>query len=432
MKKVYIPMGVDIIHHGHINIIREGAKLGQVIIGLQTDEIIASYKRFPLLDYEQRKTILSNITGVSEIVEQKSIYGLENIRDIQPDYYVHGDDWKDEKHGQVRQEVLDALREFGGELVEVPYTKGISVEMLDEKLTEIGTTPSIRRWKLRKLLETKPLLRFMEAHDGLSGLIAEKVKYEDENGIRRFDGFWSSSLCDSTVMGKPDIELVDLSTRIHRINEIMEVTTKPIIFDGDTGGKVEHFIYTVKTLERLGVSAIIIEDKIGLKKNSLFGTEVEQQQDSIEHFSEKIRAGKKAQVTNDFMIIARVESLILKQGLEDALKRAKAYIEAGADGIMIHSKEKDPKEILDFCREYQAFEHRKPLVAVPSSYSIITEKELAAAGVNIVIYANHLIRAAYPAMMKTALSILEHGRCHEVSQEILSIKEILTLIPGGK
>lgn len=306
------------------------------------------------------------------------------------------------------------------------------MEELDEKLNEIGTTPQARRWRLRQLLKTKPLLRFMEAHDGLSGLIVEKTTLEDEHGFLRFDGIWSSSLCDSTIMGKPDIELVDLTTRIQRVNEIMEVTTKPIIFDGDTGGKLEHFSYTVRTLERMGVSAVIIEDKVGLKKNSLFGTEVEQHQDSIENFSKKIREGKQAQVTDDFQIIARIESLILKKGKEDAIERAKAYIKAGADGIMIHSKEKTPDEIIEFCRLYRDIPKRVPLVAVPSSYSQITEEELTSLGVNIVIYANHLIRAAYPAMVKTAKSILKNKRCYEASQDILSINDILTLIPGGK
>ncbi|MBO7719334.1 MAG: phosphoenolpyruvate mutase, partial [Methanosphaera sp.] len=240
---------------------------------------------------------------------------------------------------------------------------------------------------------------------------------------------WVSSLCDSTDRGKPDIELVDMTSRLRTINDIMEVTTKPIILDGDTGGEIEHFVFNVKTLERIGVSAVIIEDKIGLKKNSLFGTEVEQTQDTIEHFSLKISSAKKALTTDEFMIIARIESLILKQGMDDAIARAKAYVEAGADGIMIHSREKEPDEIFEFCEKFREFAPDLPLVVVPTSFNTVYEDEFARRGVNIVIYANHLIRSAYPAMMETAETILENNRCHEVDEKCLSIKKILTLIP---
>ncbi len=432
MKTVYIAMSADIIHHGHINIIKEGRKLGNVIVGILTDEVIASYKRFPLLNFEQRKEIISNIAGVSKVIKQDTLDYTPNLLAIRPDYVVHGDDWREGPQKHIRKKVIETLKEWGGELVEIPYTEGVSISLLDEKLQEIGTTPYIRRGKLRKLLSLKPMVRILEAHNGLTGLIVEKTRVSSGDKIKSFDGIWISSLCDSTAKGKPDIELVDLTSRLNTVNEILEVTTKPIILDGDTGGKIEHFIYTVRSLERLGVSAIIVEDKVGLKKNSLFGTDVEQTQDSIENFQAKIRAGKKAQVTDDFMIIARIESLILKAGLDDAIKRAKAYIEAGADGIMIHSKEKKPDEILAFCREYNKFENRVPLVAVPTSYNSIKEDELAAAGVNMVIYANHLIRSAYPAMVKTAESILLNERSLEAEEYTMPIKEILTLIPGGK
>ena len=432
MKTVYIAMSADIIHHGHINIIKEGNKLGNVIVGVLTDDVIASYKRFPLLNFEQRKEIISNISGVSQVVKQDTLDYTQNLLAIKPDYVIHGDDWREGPQKHIRENVIETLKEWDGELIEVPYTEGVSISLLDEQLKEIGTTPYIRRGQLRKMLSIKPMLRVLEAHNGLTGLIVEKTKVNSGDKVKSFDGIWISSLCDSTAKGKPDIELVDLTSRLDTVNEILEVTTKPIILDGDTGGKIEHFVYTVRSLERLGVSAIIIEDKIGLKKNSLFGTDVEQLQDSIEHFQAKIKAGKRAQVTDDFMIVARIESLILKAGLDDALERAKAYIEAGADGIMIHSKEKEPDEILAFCKEYNKFENRVPLVVVPSSYNSITEKELMDAGVNIVIYANHLIRSAYPAMVKTAESILLNERSLEAEEYAMPIKEILTLIPGGK
>ena len=432
MKKVYVGMSADLIHPGHLNIINEARKLGEVTIGLLTDEAIAGYKRLPSLTYDQRELIIKNIKGVEKVIPQYTLDYVSNLQMLKPDFVVHGDDWKDGVQKQTRQRVIDVLKEWGGELIEIEYTKGISSTQLNESLKEIGTTPDIRMKKLKRLLGVKPIVRIMEAHNGLTGLIVENVNALKDNIKVEFDGMWLSSLTDSTAKGKPDTEAVDLTARLHTLNDIVEVTTKPIIYDGDTGGRTEHFVFTVRTLERLGVSAVIIEDKTGSKKNSLFGTDVEQTQETIENFCLKISAGKKSRVTNDFMIIARIESLILKAGMEDALKRANAYIEAGADGIMIHSKEKSTDEIIEFCREYKKFERKVPLVAVPSSYSSIYESQLEECGVSIVIYANHLLRSAYPAMNETAKSILENGRSFEADNNMMSIKEILNLIPGGK
>lgn len=431
-KKVYVGMSADMIHPGHLNIIKEASKLGDVIIGLLTDKAIASYKRLPTLKYEQRKIIIENVKGVSEVVPQNELDYSVNLRKIKPDYVVHGDDWKKGVQQKTRQKVIDTLNEWGGKLHEVPYTKGISSTQLNQSLREIGTTPEIRMERLRRLLESKDVVRVMEAHNGLTGLIVENIFVENEGRKKEFDAMWLSSLTDSTAKGKPDIEAVDVTSRLHGLNDILEVTTKPIIYDGDTGGIPEHFVFTVRTLERLGVSAIIIEDKTGLKKNSLFGTEVPQTQASIQDFCHKISVGKKAQVTKSFMIIARIESLILNQGVDDAITRAEAYINAGADGIMIHSKQKDGKEILDFCERYSRLEGRVPLVAVPSSYNHLTETQLKEAGVNIVIYANHLLRSAYPAMVDVAKSILTHERSLEANDKCMSIKEILNLIPGTR
>ena len=429
-KKVYVGMSADIIHHGHLNIINEAKKLGKVIVGLLTDEAIASYKRLPLIPYNQRKNIVENIKGVDEVVSQEMLDYIPNLRKIKPDYVVHGDDWKTGVQRETRQRVIDVLKEWGGQLVEPKYTEGVSSSQLINTLKDRGVTPNIRLKSLRRLLDTKPISRFMETHNGLTGLIVEKTNIQKGRQKREFDGMWLSSLTVSTSKGKPDTEVVDFSSRFQTIEEIMEVTTKPIIVDGDTGGKTEHFRFKVRTLERLGVSAVIIEDKIGVKRNSLFGTEVFQEQDTIENFCEKIREGNRVLVTDDFMIIARIESLILKNGMVDALTRAEAYIGAGADGIMIHSKENDGKEIIEFCEKYKSFENRVPLVVVPSTFSHIKEDEFKDIGVNIVIYGNHLIRGAYPSMVKTAESILEHGRCKEASEQYcMPIKEIITLIP---
>lgn len=431
-KVVYVGMSADMIHPGHLNIINEASKLGEVVIGLLTDKAIASYKRLPALKFEQRKIIIESIKGVSKVIAQNELDYAPNLRELKPDFVVHGDDWKEGIQQKTRQRVIDTLAEWGGKLHEVAYTQGISSSQLNQSLKEIGTTPEVRMERLRRLIESKPVVTVMEAHNGLTGLIVENVSVEKEGKKKEFDAMWLSSLTDSTAKGKPDIEAVDVTSRLHGLNDILEVTTKPIIYDGDTGGIPEHFVFTVRTLERLGVSAVIIEDKTGLKKNSLFGTDVPQTQDKIEDFCHKIKEGKKAQVTEGFMIIARIESLILQQGIDDAITRAKAYIEAGADGVMIHSKEKDGSEILEFCRRYNEFENKVPLVAVPSSYNHMTELELTEAGVNVVIYANHLLRSAYPAMVDVAKSILTHDRSLEASDKCMSIKEILNLIPGTK
>lgn len=431
-KTVYVGMSADLIHPGHINIIKRAADLGEVTVGLLTDKAIASYKRIPFMAWEQRAEVMNNLKGVARVVPQHTLDYVPNLRIYKPDFVVHGDDWQTGVQAKTRQAVIDVLAEWGGELIEVPYTQGISSTQLNKAMKEIGTTPEIRRASLRRMLHAKPIVRFLDLHNALSGLIIEKAAVDTPDGRREFDGMWASSLTDSTSKGKPDIEAVDTTGRVNTLNEVLEVTTKPIIYDGDTGGKPEHFQFTVRTLERLGVSAIIIEDKTGLKKNSLFGTDVDQTQDTIEAFSDKIRMGKLAQQTEDFMIIARLESLILGKGIDHAMERAEAFIAAGADGIMIHSREKTPDEVFAFCARYNKLENRKPLVAVPSSYNKTTEQELQDNGVNIVIYANQLLRSAYPAMLGTALSILEHSRSAECDSRMMPIKEILELIPGTK
>lgn len=428
-NKIYVGMSADLVHPGHMNILKVAAKLGDVTVGLLTDKAIASYKRLPYMTYEQRKAVIENIKGVVEVLPQETLDYRPNLELLKPDFVVHGDDWKEGVQAKVRQQVIDTLTQWGGKLVEPTYTEGISSTQLNNSLKELGTTPDIRRSRLRRLIDSKEVVRIMESHNALSGLIVETIKAD--NGIE-YDGMWSSSLTDSTSKGKPDIEAVDVSTRISTINEIFEVTTKPMIYDADTGGIAEHFAFTVRTLERTGISAVIIEDKTGLKKNSLFGNDVAQTQDTIENFCQKIQTGKRAQITDDFMIIARIESLILEKGMSDAINRAKAYTEAGADGIMIHSRKKDTNEVLEFCKIFREYDAHIPIIAVPTSYNQIRAKELAEAGVNIVIYANHMLRAAYPGMMNVAKSILNHDRSYEAEKELLSINEILDLIPGTK
>ncbi|MBO4906661.1 MAG: phosphoenolpyruvate mutase [Bacteroidaceae bacterium] len=432
-KTVYLGMIADIMHPGLINIINEGAKYGDLIIGLFTDKAIAQHKRLPYLTYEQRKNVVENIKGVSAVVPQDEWSYAPNLRKLKPDFMIHGDDWQTGPDRELREEAFQVMNEQGGKIIEIPYTKGIESSSLDKDIKRIGTTPDIRLKALRRLIEAKPIVRILEVHDGLSGLICENLELENGLYTESFDGMWSSSLTDSTSKGKPDIEAVDLTTRMQDLTNVLECTTKPIIYDGDTGGKLEHFVFTVRTLERNGISAVIIEDKIGLKKNSLFGTDAIQTQDTIEHFCEKIRAGKNAQVTKDFMIIARCESLIAGKTVDDALERCCAYVEqGGADGIMIHSKEKTGNDIREFCRRFHELHPYVPIVAVPTTYNHLREEELAEWGIKIVIYANHMLRAAYPAMVNVATSILKNHRSFDANDLCMPIKQILELIPGTK
>lgn len=428
MAKVYTCFCTDVIHEGHLNILREAAKYGEVYVGILTDRAMVCFNRFPTLSFEERMEIVKNTGLADHVVAQDEILYDKVFETIKPDYVVHGDNWKEGPERMIRGNVVDNLKRYGGELIEVPYTYNETVKKVDARMKEKLAMPEYRRRRLRQLLELRPIVKALEVHSGLTGLIAEKTIVESNGSLDQFDAMWISSLCDSTAKGKPDIELVDMSSRLRTIDDVMEVTTKPIILDGDTGGLTEHFVYNVRTLERMGVSAVIIEDKTGLKKNSLFGTEVEQTQDSIENFTEKIRAGKQALRTDVFMIIARIESLILERGMEDALERAFAYVEAGADGIMIHSRKKSPDEILEFCRKFRDKDQKTPIVVVPTSFNSITEEELAAAGVNIVIYANQLTRSAFPAMQSTAVDILKNHRALEVDERLMPIKEIITLI----
>ena len=428
MKTVYTCFCTDVIHEGHLNIIAKAKENGRVVVGALTDEALIKYNRFPTISLEERIKLYKELEGVDEVVVQNDFMYNDVIASIKPDYIIHGDNWKSGPESAIREHVEALLKEYGGELIDVPYTYNEKVKKIDMQLREKLAMPEYRRKRLRQLIKMTPIVKTMEAHSGLTGLIVEKTVVEHDGKLEQFDAMWISSLCDSTAKGKPDIELVDMTSRFRTIDDIMEVTTKPIIFDGDTGGLTEHFVYTVRSLERMGVSAVIIEDKKGLKKNSLFGTEVKQTQATIEEMSAKIAAGKRAQLTDDFMIIARIESLILEQGMEDALARAKAFVAAGADGIMIHSRKKDPAEILEFCDKFREFDKETPIVVVPSSFNTITEEELAAHGVNIVIYANQLTRSAFPAMQKTAEDILKYHRAKEVDDRLMSIKEIITLI----
>ena len=428
MNKVYTCFCTDVIHEGHMNILKAAAEYGEVYVGVLSDEAMVGFNRFPTISIEQRMEIVKDTGMVKDVLIQQEVMYDRIIAELKPDYIVHGDNWTEGPEAVIRDNVLRNLEKYGGKLIEIPYTYNDNVKRIDDQMKEKLAMPEFRRKRLRQLITMRPIVKALEVHSGLTGLIAEKTVVESNGRLDQFDAMWISSLCDSTAKGKPDIELVDMSSRIRTIDDVMDVTTKPIILDGDTGGLIEHFVYNVRTLERMGVSAVIIEDKTGLKKNSLFGTEAEQTQDSIENFCEKISAGKKALRTEEFMIIARIESLILERGMEDALHRAFAYVDAGADGIMIHSRRKSPDEIVEFCNNFRKKDQQTPIVVVPTSFNSITEEELAAAGVNIVIYANQLTRSAFPAMQNTAVEILKNHRALEVDSGLMPFKDIIRLI----
>ena len=429
MKTVYTCFCTDVIHDGHLNIIKHAKAYGRVVVGCLTDKEMIRCTKFPTTKESERIALYSTLEGVDSVMLQDDMLYDDVINKIHPDYVIHGDNWKVGAESAIRSHVENLISQYGGKIIDVPYTYSENVKKVDQRLKEKLSMPEYRRKRLRQLIEMTPVVKVMEAHSGLTGLIVEKTVVDGENGkLDQFDAMWISSLCDSTDKGKPDIELVDMTSRLRTIDDIMEVTTKPIILDGDTGGLMEHFVYNVRTLERMGVSAVIIEDKTGLKKNSLFGTEVVQTQDSIENFSEKIAAGKKAQLSDDFMIIARIESLILERGMQDALERAFAFTAAGADGIMIHSRKKDPAEIFEFCDKFREKDKKTPIVVVPTSFNQVTEEELASHGVNIVIYANQMMRAAFPIMQNTAKEILKAHRAKEVDSKLMPFKDIIRLI----
>lgn len=428
LKKSYICFNTDTIHNGHLSIICEAHKKGKVIIGCLSDRAILDCNTFSTLSQDERVKLYQSLDYVDEVVIQDDVYYDDVIPKIKPDYVFHSDRWKEGKNKMIRNHLEKLLTSYGGELIDVPYINDDMIKNVESRLKKKLLMPEYRRKRLRRLIDLNHIIKVMEAHNGLTGMIVENTVVEVGNKLSQYEAIWISSLCDSTIKGKPDIELVDMTSRFKTISEITEVTTKPIIFDGDTGGLIEHLVYNIKTLERMGVSAVVIEDKIGLKRNSLFGTNANQIQDSIENFSAKIAAGKKAQLTEEFMIIARIESLILKKGMDDALNRARAYVKAGADGIMIHSCKKTPDEILTFCDNFRKDDKTTPIIVVPSSFNFITVDELAEHGVNVVIYANHLIRAAFPVMQRVAEGILCNHRSKEVDENIMSINEVITLI----
>ena len=422
-----MPLAVDILHNGHLNIINKAKKYGRVIIGLLSDSAIGEYKSLPSLGYDERLNIVRNIKNVSKIIRQDTWDYSEVIKKLKPNYFVHGDDWKSGIQKKTRKKVIQLLKKNNGKLIEVPYTKNISSSSIKLDLLNYLTPPS-RTSILNRLIQSKKIVRVIESHSPLTGLIIENTKIIRKKRIEEFDGMWSSSLTDSSLKGKPDNQSLDFSSRFNDIGNLMDVTTKPLIFDADNGGRLEHIPFTIRTLERLGVSAIIIEDKIGLKKNSLFKDQTSATQDTIKNFCKKIISIKKTRNSKDFLIGARIESFILGKGLNDALKRAHAYSNAGADLILIHSKENTPKEIFSFAKKFKNTKYYKPLICVPSTYSKIKEKELIKNGFKIVIYANHLLRAAYPAMQVAVKSILNNQRSFELENKISSVKEIINLI----
>ena len=428
IKKVYVGFAADILHEGHINILKIASKLGEVTVGLLTDSAISSYKKLPHLNYKQREIILKNIKFVKKVLPQDTLDYTKNLLSLKPHYVVHGDDWKFGIQKKIREQVIKTLKKWSGKLVEPKYTKNISSSKINNKIIELGTSPENRKSKLKRLIAVKKIVRIIESHNAFTGLIAENLKLIKNQKFLEFDGMWSSSLTDSAIRGKPDNQAVDYSTRILGLNEILDVTTKPIIFDADNGGKIEHISYLIRTLERVGISAVVIEDKVGLKRNSLFKKQVGVKQDSIENFCTKLKRAKEAKISDDLFIVARIESFILGKDLKDAMRRAEAYSQAGADAILIHSKEKYPNQIFSFSKNFSKSRFFKPLIAIPSTFSRTYEYELINNGFKVVIYANHFLRAIHPAILNVAKMILKNQRSFEAEKKISSINEVINLI----
>ena len=427
-KIVYVGLSADILHRGHINILKTASSYGDVHVGLLTDKAIASYKNIPYLDYKKRKVVLENIKYVKKVIPQKTLDYVENLNLIKPDYVVHGDDWKTGIQKETRKRVIKVLKKWSGKLVEPKYTKNISSTSIKKEMLNIISSPENRVSRLKRLMASKDIVRILESHNALTGLIIDKIKIIKNKKTLEFDGMWSSSLTDSATKGLPDNSSLSFSARISSLNDLMDATTKPLVFDADNGGQIEHLPFLVRSLERSGVSAIILEDKIGLKKNSLFKNQKDTKQDKPKVFAKKIMKICKSRQSQDFMVIARIESFIVGKGLSDALKRAEIYSKAGADAILIHSKEKTPAEIFSFAKEFRKSKNFIPLVSVPSTYSKVYEKDLIKNGFKLVIYANQLLRAAYPAMQNTAQIILKNSRSFEADKKIIPIKEIISLI----
>jgi len=426
-KTIYVPLAVDILHSAHINVLKIAKKYGKVIVGLLTDSAIAEYKKFPLIAYEERYKTLEGIKYVDQIVEQKNWDYSINVKKYKPNFFIHGDDWKTGIQKKQRKKVINALKKINGKLIELPFNKNISSSEIKHKIIKISS-PVNRVSKLKRLINAKEIVRILESHNSLTGLIIENLKINNTNKLIEYDGMWSSSLTDSATKGLPDNSSLSFSARISTLNDIMDVTTKPVVFDADNGGQIEHLSFLVRSLERSGVSAIIMEDKVGLKKNSLFKNQSGTKQDKPHIFAKKIKKICSSRQSEDFMVIARIESFILGKGLKDALQRAEIYSKAGADAILIHSKEKTPVEIFSFAREFKKSKNFIPLVSVPSTYSKVYEKDLINNGFKLVIYANQLLRSAYPAMQNTAKTILKNRRAFEADKKIIPIKEIINLI----
>jgi phosphoenolpyruvate phosphomutase len=421
-------LAADILHEGHLNILRIASNYGKVIVGLLTDSAIIQYKNLPFFDYDQRFKIVCNLKLVDEVIPQDSWNYKLILNAIKPNFFVHGDDWKIGVQAKIRLDVIKELKKWNGKLIEPKYFKNVSKISHKKKILYLGITPDQRKLQLKRLLKVKKIIRIMESHSALSSLIVENININKNGKASQFDGIWSSSLTDSTLRGKPDNQSVDYSQRINSLNDTIDTSLKPIIFDGDNGGRMEHLRYLVKNLEKIGVSALVLEDKKGLKINSLFQDQSKSSQDSIKEFSKKIKIVVNSRISKDFMIIARIESLILGKTLKDAINRAEQYSKAGADAILIHSKKNHPKEIFNFAKIFKKSKFFKPMIAIPSTYSKTYEKELINNGFQIVIYANHLLRASYQAMYQTAQKILINQRSFESENTITPINKIISLI----
>ncbi len=408
-KTVYVGMSADLVHPGHINLLREAASLGRVTVGLLTDRAISSYKRMPFLTFEQRRAVIEHIAFVTAVVPQDTLDYTDNLRLLRPDFVVHGDDWRNGVQAQTRRRVLDVLREWGGTLVEPPYTEGISSTALRMAAMDIGFAPGVRQRRLRRMLDCKPLVRVMQAHDGLSAHIVDRLEETTQGAPREYDAIWVDSLAGAPIRGKPDPLPFDLSSRLVTLHEILDATTKPLICNAGGAGHAAGVTAAVRTLERIGVSAIVIDTEVTDRRAVPAMAASAPPQDDMAAFIREIAAARDARVTPDFMIIARINDRTRDCGADRMMARAAAGVDAGADAVMCDSDPVNPDGIFDLCRRYRRLMNGHPLLVGLSGTEGLQEHDLASAGASMVVYTDTLLRAAREAMISAASQVLSCG-----------------------
>jgi len=403
-KTVYVGMVGDMLHVGHINILKTAARLGRVTVGVLTDRAVVGYKRLPLLAFEDRVRVVESIADVAAVVPQKTLSYVENLRALRPDYVVHGDDWRyGDQVSRARAEVIATLGEWGGELVEVAYTKGISSTAIHRSGAADALFSGTRQGRLRRLLAAKPTLRIVEAHSGLSAKIAAEVRGPD--GATGFDAVWQSGLTDAIHRGKSDGGAVDRGRRLQAVEEILDAGPLPLIYDGRAAGRPETVFDLTRALDKAGVSALCLGDRSDPDRT---GPEM-----SPAETVAQIEAVRAACPTGAVMAISRIVVAAPGNGgsgaLDRALDRALALLEAGSDAVMFDSAADTAEPILDIAARLRRQRRDVPLFAAQSDRWGAPIHRFENAGIDAVVYETHLLRATVAPMRRAATALLAEG-----------------------